>query len=109
MQPATNKGTPSKPVIEGPGSLPAPALFYRTERGAESVEDVWVTRASQRLGELKAAGVELHKISGGQLGVAFIRDDCGGDPEVAYAAIALVYCPTTHERRVGDQGEADGA
>jgi hypothetical protein len=73
------------------------------------VENGRVPRAAQRLRELKAAGVELHEILGGQVGVAFIRDDCGGDPEVAYAAIALVYYPTAHERRVGEQGEADGA
>ena len=47
-----------------------------------------VTRAVQRLRELKAGGVELHDILGGQAGVAFIRDDCEGDPEVAYAAVA---------------------
>jgi hypothetical protein len=57
------------------------------------VENGRVPRAVQRLRELKAAGVELHEILGGQVGVAFIRDDCGGDPEVAYAAIALVYYP----------------
>ncbi len=62
-----------------------------------------VTKAVQRLRELKAGGVELHEILGGQVGVAFIRDDCEGDPEVAYAAVARVYYPTTHERRLGDQ------
>jgi hypothetical protein len=67
------------------------------------VETDRVTRAVQRLRELKAGGVELHDILGGQAGVAFIRDDCEGDPEVAYAAVALVYYPTTHERRLGDQ------
>jgi hypothetical protein len=64
---------------------------------------------ARRLGELKAAGVELHEILGGWAGEAFIRDYCDGDPEVAYAAIALVYFPMTHERRVvGEQGEAEG-
>ena len=62
------------------------------------MEDGWVPRAARRLRELKAAGVELHEILGGQVGEAFIRDDCGGDPEVAYAAIALVYYPTTQEK-----------
>jgi hypothetical protein len=33
-----------------------------------------VTRATQRLGELKAMGVELHEILGGWAGAAFIRD-----------------------------------
>ena len=73
------------------------------------MENGRVQRAVWRLRELKAAGVELHEILGGQAGAAFIRDDCDGDPEVAYAAIALVYYPTTHERQVGEQGEADGA
>jgi hypothetical protein len=73
------------------------------------VEDDRVPRAARHLRELKAAGIELHEILGGQAGAAFIRDYCNGDPEVAYAAIALVYFPTTHERRVGEQGEAEGS
>ena len=73
------------------------------------MENDRVLRAVQRLRELKATGVELHEILGGQVGVAFIRDDCGGDPEVAYAAIAVVYYPTTQKRRVVEQGEADGS
>ena len=63
----------------------------------------------RRLRELKAAGVELHEILGGQAGATFIRDDCDGDPEVAYAAVALVYFPRTHERRVGEQDEVEGS
>ena len=59
------------------------------------VEETQVTRATWRLGELKAAGVELHEILGGRAGAGFIRDYCGGDPEVAYAAIALAYFPIT--------------
>jgi hypothetical protein len=75
-----------------------------------AVEDDRVTRAARRLCELKAAGVELHEILGGQAGAAFIRDDCDGDPEVAYEAIALVYYPTSHERRVRrERCEADEA
>ena len=74
-----------------------------------AVDNDRVTRAAQRLHELKAAGVELHEIVGGQAGAAFIRDDCDGDPEVAYAAIALVYYPTTHEKRAGEQGKVDGS
>jgi hypothetical protein len=62
------------------------------------VENGWVSRAAGRLGELKAAGVELHEILGGRAGAAFIRDYCDGDPQVAYAAIALVYYPTTYEK-----------
>ena len=68
------------------------------------MENDWVTRAARRLRELKAAGVELHEILGGQAGAAFIRDHCDGDHEVAYEAIALVYYPTTQEnadRRAG--------
>ena len=73
------------------------------------VENDRVPRAAQRLRELKAAGVELHELLGDRAGAEFIRDHCGGDPEVAYAAIALVYYPTTHEQRVGEQGEGDGS
>ena len=73
------------------------------------VEDNQVTRAARQLRELKAAGVELHEILGGEAGASFLRDDCDRDPEVAYAAIALVYYPTTHEKRAGEQGKVDGA
>ena len=59
-----------------------------------------VTRATQRLGELKAMGVELHEILGGWAGAAFIRDYCEGDPEVAYASIACAYFPITQECRI---------
>ena len=59
-----------------------------------------VTGAARRLRDLKAAGVELHEILGGRAGATFIRDDCDGDPEVAYAAVALVYFPIAQERRV---------
>ena len=48
----------------------------------------------------------------GRAGAAFMRDYCEGDPEVAYAAIALVYYPRTHERRERrgrEQGENDGS
>jgi hypothetical protein len=68
-----------------------------------------VTSATQRLRELQASGVELYEILGGEAGATFIRDACEGDPEVGYAAIALAYYPTTHERRVGEQGEANGS
>ena len=73
------------------------------------MEDDRVQRSARRLRELKAGGVELHELLGGPAGAAFIRDNCGGDPEVAYAAIALVYYPKTHERRVGEQGENEGS
>ena len=73
------------------------------------MENDRVLRAVQRLRELKAAGVELHELLGDRAGAEFIRDDCDGDPEVAYAAIALVYYPTTHEKRAGEQGKVDGS
>ena len=44
-----------------------------------------------------------------------MRDYCEGDPEVAYAAIALAYYSRTHERRErrerrgGEEGEANGS
>jgi hypothetical protein len=56
------------------------------------------------LGELKTAGVQLSELLGGEAGAAFIRDDCGGDPEVAYAALALVFSPTAHKRWLGEEG-----
>ncbi len=68
-----------------------------------------VTKATQRLRELQARGVALWEILGGEAGATFIRDACEGDPKVAYAAIALVYFPRTHERGVGEQGEANGS
>jgi hypothetical protein len=73
------------------------------------VENDRVLRAAQRLRELKATGVELHELLGNQAGIEFIRDDCDGDPEVAYAALALVYFPTTHEKRTGEQYKVDRA
>ena len=53
-----------------------------------------VTRATRRLGELKTAGVQLPELLGGEAGAAFIRDECAGDPEVAYEALTLVFSPT---------------
>jgi hypothetical protein len=68
-----------------------------------------VTRATQRLRELQARGVELYEILGGEAGASFIREACEGDPGVAYASIALVYFPSAHERGVGAQGAANGS
>ena len=68
-----------------------------------------VTRATQRLRELQASGVELYEILGGEAGATFIRGACEGDPGVAYAAIALTYYPRTYERGTGAQGEANGS
>jgi hypothetical protein len=64
-----------------------------------------VARATRRLRELKAKGVELSEILGGQAGATFVRDDCDGEPEVAYAAFALVYSPTAPKRGVEELGE----
>ena len=64
-----------------------------------------LARATQRLRELKAKGVELYDILGGQPGAAFIRDHCGGDHKVAYAAFTLVYSPTGPKRGVEDKGQ----
>ena len=75
----------------------------------ENITDERITTATWRLRELKTAGLELYEILGGEAGASFLRDDCDRDPEVAYAAIALVYYPTTHEKRAGDQGKVDGA
>ena len=78
-------------------------------RETNSTDRPVATRATQRLRELQARGVELCEILGGEAGATFIRDACEGDPKVAYAAIALVYFPRTHERWVGEQGEASGS
>jgi hypothetical protein len=58
-------------------------------------DDSRVKRAIRYLHELETSGVELHEIFGGEAGVAFIRDGCEGDPEVAYAAFTLVHAPTS--------------
>ncbi len=68
-----------------------------------------VTRATQRLRESESRGVNLYEILGGEAGATFVRDACEEDPEVAYAAIAFLYFPRTHERGVGEQGEANGS
>ena len=78
-------------------------------RETNSTDRPVATRATQWLRELQARGVELCEILGGEAGATFTRDACEGDPKVAYAAIALVYFPRTHERRVGEQGEANGS
>jgi hypothetical protein len=53
-----------------------------------------VVRATRRLRELKAKGVQIHEILGGQAGATFVCHHCDGDHEVAYAAFALVYSST---------------
>ena len=64
-----------------------------------------VARATRRLRELKAKGVEPSEILGGQAGATFVRDHCDGDHEVAYAAFALVYSPTASKRGVEELGK----
>ncbi len=51
-------------------------------------------RAAELLRELKAAGITLPEILGGEAGAAFVRDYCEGDHEIASAALALVYYPS---------------
>jgi hypothetical protein len=84
----------------GKGSLP-----IEDEENAVKGLTNPLARATQRLSELKDKGVELHEILGGQVGAAFIRDYCDGDHEVAYAAFALVYSPTSAKREVEEKGE----
>ena len=74
-------------------------LPNRLRRCSHIVEEDRITLAAQRLHELKAGGVELYEILGGQAGAAFLRDYCEGDPEVAYAALTLVYSASTQNRR----------
>ena len=50
-------------------------------------------RAAQRLRELQASGVAFSEILSGEAGVAFIREECEGNPEVAAAAFAFVHSP----------------
>jgi hypothetical protein len=86
-------------------------LLNRLRRCSPIVEEDRIRLAAQRLRELKAGGVELYEILGGQAGADFLRDYCEGDPEVAYAAITLVYSPSTQDRRKQaeeEQGRPDG-
>ena len=53
-----------------------------------------VAKAVRRLRELESSGVKIHEILGGEAGVAFVRDDCDGDLDIAYVAFALVHAPT---------------
>ena len=66
-----------------------------------------VTKATLRLGELKTSGVQLSELLGGEAGAVFIRDDCGSDPDVAYAALTLVFSPTAHKRWLGEEGQGE--
>ena len=54
-----------------------------------------VAKAVRRLRELEASGAEIQEILGGEAGIAFVRDDCDGDLDIAYVAFALVHAPTT--------------
>ena len=44
---------------------------------------------------------------GGEAGAAFIRDDCDGDDDVAYAAVALVHNPPAYERWIEEKDKGD--
>ena len=74
---------------------------------AGAIMDKRVTEAARRLRGLKATGAELYEILGGRAGANFIRDDCDGDPEVAYAALTLVFSPTAHRRWLGEEGQGE--
>lgn len=55
--------------------------------------DMRVIRAAQQLRELEISGITLPEILGGEAGAAFVRDYCGGDPDIASTAFALVHAP----------------
>ena len=61
------------------------------EYSSEELSPERVQRLARRLRELEASGVELHRILAGESGVAFIRDECGGDADIAAAAFTLVH------------------
>jgi hypothetical protein len=53
--------------------------------------DERVKRAAERLRKLEASGIERPVCLGGPAGAVFVLDDCEGDPDLAYAALALVH------------------
>jgi hypothetical protein len=61
------------------------------EYSSEELRPERVQRLARRLRELEASGVEPHRILAGEYGVAFIRDECGGDADIAAAAFTLVH------------------
>jgi hypothetical protein len=66
---------------------------------AEGAHDERIKRAAKRLRELKASGVDLLEILCGPAGVTFVRDDCEGDPDLAYAAFALAHSTIRQSER----------
>jgi hypothetical protein len=72
------------------------------EYSSEELSPERVQRLARRLRELEASGVELHRILAGESGVAFIRDECGGDADIAAAAFTLVHS-CAGSGRVGDR------
>ncbi len=58
-----------------------------------------VKRAAERLHELEASGVKPLEILSGLAGATFIRDDCGGDLDIACAAFAIVHSPKNYVER----------
>ena len=62
-----------------------------------------ITRAAQRLRDVKTTGVELDEILVSEAGAAFICDYCDGDDDVAYAAIALVHNPSAYKHWIEEK------
>ena len=69
------------------------------KREPEGARDERVYRAAERLRELRASGIGPSEILGGPAGAAFVRDDCGGDPDLAHAAFALVHSSKSQSER----------
>jgi hypothetical protein len=61
-----------------------------------SYDEERVERAARGLRELEASGVGAVEILGVEAEVVFVRDYCGGDPDVAAAAFALVHSPSAY-------------
>ncbi len=74
-----------------------------TEERGKAVDKDRVGRAAERLRDLEASGIELSEILSGEAGIAFVRDDCQGDLDVASSAFALVHSPAGRESRLKGQ------
>lgn len=73
----------------------------------ETITHKRITRAAQRLRDLKATGAELQEILGSEAGAVFIRDDCNGNDDLAYATIALVYNSFAYEHWIKEKDKDD--
>ena len=69
----------------------------------KAVDTDRVRRSAERLRYLEPSGVELFELLSGEAGIAFVRDDCQGDPEIAISAFALVHSPARRENRLTGQ------